>query len=174
MNKSRLLSSKIVYKGFFNVREDQLQIKDIFTYASIETRADAVLILGVTPDKKYVLTQEYRYPVRETLLSIAGGYIDAEETLEETAARELLEETGFVATSYKLLGSAYPYAGISTQKIYYVLAENAVQMQVPATEPNEQIEILTMSHSELLEKIKSDTPVDSNLYTILFLLSAKA
>lgn len=169
MNKSKLLSSGLLYRGFFNVRDDHLQIngKD-FHYLSVETPSDAVLVLPITPSGKYILTLEYRYPVRETLLSVPGGYIDAQESLEESAARELLEETGYTAENYRLLGSAYPYAGISSQKIHYVLAENAVLKHAPQREVSEQIEIIEISHQELAAKIAGGIPVDGNLCTILF------
>ncbi len=173
INKSKLLFSEIIYKGFFNLREDHLLIKDPFTYVSVETRSDAVLILPVTPEGRYVLTLEYRYPIQKTLLSIAGGYIDTGETVLKAAARELFEETGYTAPDYQLLGSFYPYPGISSQKLYYVAAENATLTHAPSREPNEQIEIITLTHAELLEKMKSDFPTDGNLCTALFLFNSQ-
>lgn len=169
MNKSKVLSSEIVYKSFFNVRNDSLEIEGKpFNYLSIETAGDAVLILPITSEGKYVLTLEYRYPVRKTLLSIPGGYIDAGEKMETAAERELLEETGYKAKSYRVLGSAYPYPGISSQKLYYVIAEDARLEHPPHHEISEQIETDEMTPSELSKKIAEGFPIDGNLCTILF------
>lgn len=171
MNKSKLINSKILLKSFFNVRQDDLEIDGKeFHYVSIETAGDAVLILPITTEGKYVLTLEYRYPIKETLLSVSGGYIDGNEDIVAAAKRELLEETGYTAENFTLKGSAYPYPGISSQKLYYVTADHARKIQKTEHEISEQIETIELSPKELKEKVNSGFPVDGNLFTALFFL----
>lgn len=60
-----------------------------------EQQADAICIVGRTPDNELVLIREFRYPLNSWCVSLPAGLIDAGESLEEAVARELSEETGY-------------------------------------------------------------------------------
>ena len=57
---------------------------------------EGVCILPFHGDKVITL-KEYRYPIRSWQRELLGGLIDLGETPEESAKRELLEETGYEA-----------------------------------------------------------------------------
>lgn len=166
--------SHIVHDGFIKIRCDRLRLPNghKYHYYSLDARAPAVVVLAVTSDHKLLLIEEYRHPTLSILLSCVGGYLDSEnEKPEEAARRELLEETGYTAERFLILGSAYPYPGISSQKLYYVLAENVIKERNPELESSEILKPVLMTRSELVNAIAEGKPIDGNLCTALFLES---
>jgi ADP-ribose pyrophosphatase len=164
--------TEIVHEGFINIRKDSLKLLNEarYQYESLITRSDAAVVLGITSDNLLVLTREYRHPTQKVILSCAGGYIDNSEDPVECAKREFLEETGYAAENYHLLGSAYPYPGISNQKIYYVVAKNAFKKEEPHLEVSEIMQTTLMTMTELNQAIAKGEPIDGNLCTALFFL----
>jgi ADP-ribose pyrophosphatase len=162
--------TEIVHNGFIKIRKDSLKLsnQEHYQYESLITRSDAAVVLGITPDNSLVLTREYRHPTQKIILSCAGGYIDANEDPLESAKREFLEETGYSAENFHLLGSAYPYPGISNQKIYYAVALNAYKKKEPHLEVSEIMETTLMTSAELEQAIANGEPIDGNLCTALF------
>lgn len=61
-----------------------------------EQKPDGVLIYAVCQDNpdKIVMIKQYRYPLGRKIMELPAGLIDAGETAEEAAIRELKEETG--------------------------------------------------------------------------------
>lgn len=53
-----------------------------------------IIILKKVDDKQSVLLIERKHPPFEGMWALPGGFLDMNETLEETAVRELREETG--------------------------------------------------------------------------------
>lgn len=173
MNLPRVEKSCIVHEGFVKIRCDQLCLPNQhrYQYYTLVTRADAALVIGITPDGLLVLTEEYRHPTENVLLSCAGGYLnDESENPCDAAQRELLEETGFGAEKFLLIGSAYPYPGISGQKIHYIVGMNAIKQTDPKLETTEIVQTVLMSREQLAKEIATGRPIDGNLCTALFFL----
>ena len=63
------------------------------TFYSVRTH-DYAVVLAVTDDGRIPLVCQYRPAIESRSLELPSGLIDAGETPEETARRELLEETG--------------------------------------------------------------------------------
>ena len=57
----------------------------------------AAVLLPVTADGRVILIRQFRYAAGEIMLEVPAGTIDPGETPEETAGRELVEETGYHA-----------------------------------------------------------------------------
>src|SRR5258705_1647550 len=58
-------------------------------------------ILAVLDDGNIALVRQWRYPLGRYALEIAAGRIERGQTPEETAARELEEELGYKAHSFR-------------------------------------------------------------------------
>src|SRR4051812_35266749 len=63
----------------------------------------AVAIVALTENDELILVRQWRYAVQEELLEIPAGTRDRGESTEETALRELKEETGYEATEVREL-----------------------------------------------------------------------
>lgn len=171
MQPPKLIESTIVFDSFFKIRRDRLRnhnsVKE-FDYYSLVTLSDAVIILPQNKDGLFVLNEEYRQPPQTFILSCPGGYLNDNETPADGAVRELMEETGFTAKKFVLLGSAFPYPGISGQKLYFVAALDAEKTSEPKLEPGEIINTKLMTMEEIQAYIRNGSPLDGILCTALF------
>ena len=167
------LDSEVVYSGYFDLKVDHLQLPHgpKRAYTTLNVKAHAAAVLAKTPEGKFIINKEYRHPTGKWLLSCPGGRIDPGESPLEAARRELIEETGYAGDQLSLLGSAFPFAGVSDQLIHYVLIENARYQQPPALEPFELIHTELKTLEELKEEIASGAPIDGVLCTALWLAS---
>ncbi|MET8703578.1 NUDIX hydrolase [Kitasatospora sp. NPDC058032] len=55
----------------------------------------AAAVVALTPDHRIVLTAQFRPGPQTVLYELPGGVVEAGESPEEAAARELAEETGY-------------------------------------------------------------------------------
>ena len=62
-----------------------------------------VAVLALTEDDRVVLVRQFRPGPGEVLWELPGGIVDDGEGLEEAAARELLEETGYQAGGVEIV-----------------------------------------------------------------------
>ncbi len=163
--------SQIIFEeSIIKIRCDSLYLPpdSYYRYYTLLTKPSSVIILALTSEGRYILTEEYRHPTGKILLSCPGGFIDGEESPLEAAKRELLEETGFQAESLEVMGSAFPYAGISGQKTFYIKAIGARQVSSPHLEVSEIIRTVLKSKQELNQFIDQDAELDGTLCTALF------
>jgi len=68
-------------------------MKYTYEYPRPAATADIVLLSSID-GKQYVLLIERKFPPLEGMWALPGGFMNMDETLEETAIRELNEETG--------------------------------------------------------------------------------
>jgi ADP-ribose pyrophosphatase len=162
--------SETVYKGYFEVREDLLQLphgpKRIYTV--LLNAPEAAVALAETPDGKLVLNKEYRHPTGKWLYGCPGGRVDPGESPLEAARRELLEETGYSTTEFQFLGTAYPFPAVSQQRIHYILAKNVALTHPTQHETFELIHVELKTLQELQEEIAKGGLIDGVLCTALF------
>ncbi len=80
----------------------------------------AVGILAITPQREIVLVEQFRIPMGKSVIEIPAGLVGDEpefhgESLAATAARELLEETGYRAGKVTPLLSSPTSAGMTSE-----------------------------------------------------------
>ena len=117
--------------------------------------ADWVLVIPITDDNQVVFVRQFRHGRGEVVLEIPGGVMEAHEQPAETAARELLEETGFVARDIATSGPLLPNPALNTACCHIALATGCVQSAEPNPDPFEQIEIELRPLATVSEMINS-------------------
>ena len=75
-------------------------------------------------DDHVCLIENHRYAVGKTLLEVPAGTIDPGETPDQTAERELLEETGYRAARIRRIREWYVSPGVMTERMYLFLCED--------------------------------------------------
>lgn len=82
-----------------------------------------ICVVPITEKGEILLVRQYRYPYGEETLEIPAGKRDnAEEDPLEGGKRELKEELGVEAESYRFLGEFYPTPGYTDEVIYMYAA----------------------------------------------------
>jgi len=81
-----------------------------------------VNVIPLTPDNQVVMVEQWRHGTRTVELETPGGLMDAGESPEASARRELLEETGYAPDKIELLSTVNPNPAIQNNRQYYILA----------------------------------------------------
>jgi len=123
--KPHVLSSQLVYNGkVFGIRRDEVvEPSGVRTTREMITHPGSVAVLPVLRDGRVLLIQQYRYAARQFLWELVAGRIDEGETALQAAERELREETGYRARSFRVFLEFYPSPGFLEEKMYLLLAE---------------------------------------------------
>ena len=103
----------------------------------------AAVLLPVTADGRVILIRQFRYAAGETLLEVPAGTIDPGETPEETAGRELVEETGYHAGRLEKLAEFFPSPGILAERMHLFLATE-LEKREASPDADESLELVEL------------------------------
>jgi ADP-ribose pyrophosphatase len=127
-------------------------------------------ILALTPDGRLVLVRQFRYGTNDFSLEIPGGMIDPGEAPLAAAIRELREETGYVGTNARVIGSVQPNPAIQNNRCHFVYIENAELRAPVGWDHDEEIEVQTAPVDEVLAWARSGRITHSLVVCALMLL----
>ncbi len=102
---------------------------------------DWINVIPLTKGGEVVFIEQFRHGSGEVSLEIPGGMVDPGETPAETAARELLEETGYEAREVVLLGKTRPNPAIQDNWIHTFLAPDVERRGEPSNAGTEQTRV---------------------------------
>ena len=108
---------------------------------------DYAAVVALTPERRVLGVRQYRPAVERYTLELPSGLVDPGETPAQTAARELLEETGYAAGEVEVLGPLFPDVGRLANRIWACVATGVRPLEGRPVE--EGIEVLTWSLPEL-------------------------
>ncbi len=122
------ISSEIVHSNrWYHVRCDKvIQPNGEQGEYNVVVREPAVFIVALTENQEVVLINLYRYPTSTWSLEVPAGGSEGEGLLE-AAQRELREETGFIAKSWKNIGEYQVFNGLTDELGYVFLAQDLRQ-----------------------------------------------
>jgi len=158
----QFISGQEVYTGsFLRVQRDVVRLPDgsegVREYIK---HPGAVVILALLPDNRVVMERQFRYPHRKEFLELPAGKIDAGEDPATSARRELLEETGYVATDWRRLGTIHNAIAYSDEGIELWLARG-LEMRSPKLERGEFLEVFLLPLSDALEMVRDGRITDA-------------
>ncbi|MCL6560238.1 MAG: NUDIX hydrolase [Firmicutes bacterium] len=141
----------------FSVRTDTVRspvTRSNVDFYAVETLPCASII-ALTGRGEVVMVRQYRHGTREFTLELPGGLVEKGLSPEETAKKELLEETGYRAGNAVLLGKAYPLPAILTTSFYCYFAEPVEQTGEQDLDSTEDIEVVLVPLEKVREYIGS-------------------
>jgi ADP-ribose pyrophosphatase len=111
------VEAEVAWQGaFLRVRKDRARLPDGTVHGRewiVHPGAAAMLALG--DDGRVLVERQFRYSMQRVYVEIPAGKIDPGETSLQTAKRELLEETGYVAREWAFLTQLHPAIGFSNE-----------------------------------------------------------
>lgn len=96
---------------------------------------DFAVIVALDERGRLLLVRQYRPPVAAVTLELPAGHIERGETPEETARKELIEETGYEAGRMELLAVLSPSTARYTNRLYCFFAGNVRRAPGAVVEP---------------------------------------
>jgi ADP-ribose pyrophosphatase len=127
----------------------------------------AVAIVALFEDGSVLLERQYRYPSRREFIEIPAGKLEPGEPHLDTAKRELLEETGYVAAGWTRLGVIHTAIAYTDEAIEVFLAKG-LEQRAAKLDAGEFLEVLRVPFDEAIAMIRDGSITDSK--TIVGLL----
>ncbi len=159
-----------VYQGFsievldktVRLPNDCLVHRDVVTYAG-----GAVCVIAVTDDGRVVLVRQYRPAPEKVMIEIPAGRRNPREPALTAARRELREETGFAASSWRKGIEFWASPGFVDERLVLYVAKD---LQPGGMDPDadEFIEPMLLPVSEAIRRCKDGRIGDAK--TIIGLL----
>lgn len=167
------ISSETVFRGqLLHVRKDRVSLPD--GKASVReyiVHPGAVVMLAFLESGKLLFERQYRYPLRRIFLELPAGKIDPGEAIIDTAQRELLEETGYVAHDWEYLGVMHPCIGYSDERIEIFTARGLISKGDQQLDHNEFLEVVELSPLEAQQAVWDGRITDAKTIAALFWLN---
>ena len=153
----KITSSKEIYKNsLFRVTEDRaVDPKTGFRIKRAVVRhIGSAVMMAVDERQRVLLVRQYRLPADAYLWELPAGRLDPDEKPLHAAKRELAEETGYRARTWKKLVSFYASPGYVQERMTIFLATSLTAGQATPME-DERIETRWFTPREITEMIRT-------------------
>jgi ADP-ribose pyrophosphatase len=170
----RRLDHQTVYRGrILNLEVDRvIEPSGAEVVREVVRHQGAAVILPLTHEGEVVLVRQFRYAVGRFLWEVPAGHIGSGETPEETARRELVEETGYRPQQLQKLTSVYPSPGFSDEVMHIFLATE-LEPGPASPEDDESIETGLFSVEKAMEMVSDGGIQDGKTLLSLMLLKSQ-
>ena len=147
----QFVSGEEIFRGgILRLRRDVVRLPDGSQAVREYVRhPGAVAIVALTGEGGVVLERQHRYPLGRDFIEIPAGKLEPDEAHLETAQRELLEETGYVAAEWTRLGLVHNAIGYSDESIELWLA-SGLEKRAANLDAGEFLEVFTLPFEEAL------------------------
>lgn len=129
----------------------------------------AVAVVPLLDDETVLLVREYAAGLHRYELGLVKGRIDAGETPEHAANRELMEEAGYGARQLTLLRSLTLAPTYMSHQIQVVVARDLYPQRLPGDEP-EELEVVPWKLADLGQLILREDFSEGRSIAALFIV----
>jgi ADP-ribose pyrophosphatase len=167
--ETRIESARVFKGGLLEVRLDRVRLPDGNEAVREYVRHQgAVVVIPVRDDGGLVFERQFRYPLGRSMIEFPAGKIEPGEPDEETARRELFEETGFIAREWRRLGRIHPCVGYSDERIEMFLARGLERQGGQNLDHGEFIDLLELTPEEAAQAVRDGEITDAKTIAALF------
>jgi ADP-ribose pyrophosphatase len=131
-------------------------------YYYLESPVESVATVGLTADKRIILTRQYRHPIRQTIYDLPAGALHPGEPVLDGARREFEEETGFYPQHIETLGYFNQFPGSLKAGTYLFFASD-LEVTHQNLDPGEVLELGFFTVDEVLKMILAGEIIDGAL-----------
>jgi ADP-ribose pyrophosphatase len=174
MSMDGMEAPKIVYDGKYL----RMVVRGRWEYVE-RTHAGglAAIIVAVTPDDRILFVEQFRVPLQKRAIEMPAGLVgdvEAGESIEDSAIRELEEETGWRAAHAEVLLVGPTSAGLTSERIAFVRATGLEKTGDGGGDDSEDIVVHAVPRAEapawLVAKMAEGYELDAKLWAGLWLV----
>lgn len=169
------LSQKTVYKGRVQIVSHQVRLPDgsLTTYEVDHNPLGAAACLVKLHNGRFVLANQYRFPLDQWIYDLPGGGRDHDESFEQTARRECREEVGIQPRRMIFLAHFYPIPGRSDWPIHLFFCDDYDEVTPADNGPTEIIQRCELTSAEIVDLINTSQIIDSSLLIAWYTAQAR-
>ncbi len=116
---------------------------------------DWVNCVAIDTEGNHVMVRQFRFGAGATTLETPGGMVDDGEDSETAIRRELQEETGYGAGSWRYLGAVQPNPAIHDHLCHHWLAVDVEPVAEQDEGPGEHIRVELLTDDEVIAAARS-------------------
>jgi ADP-ribose pyrophosphatase len=164
------LHSKFIYHGLvFDIRQDEIRLPDgKSAQVDVVVHGGAVVLVPFDSEGRVWFVRQYRHAAGDTILELPAGTLEAGETPEHSALREIREEIGMSAGRLQKIGEFYLAPGYSSEYSYIYLATDLKPDPLPGDE-DEFISVEPMKLDEVFALVEAKKIHDAKTLAALLL-----
>lgn len=176
----KLVARQVVREGnYMQVVVDTIETPDGRRHErDVVLHPGAVTVVAVLPDGRILLVRQYRHAAGTVLLELPAGTLDrlADGSIEDPAVagpRELREETGYVAQSWRRLGGFWTAPGFAREHMtLYLATDLRPDPNHAGPDPDERLLVEALTLPELLARAENDEIHDAKTLIGIFWVDA--
>lgn len=148
-------------------------------YVERTNSSGAAFIVAVTAEQELLLVEQYRIPLQSRTIELPAGMIGDEahlkdEGIEESALRELEEETGYRGSAAHILTSGPVAAGLTSEQLHLIEITGLVRVHEGGGVEGEDISVhrvpLAQVHGWLEARRAEGLQIEPRIYAGLYFL----
>ena len=153
-----LESRYIIQRPWLTARVDKVQLPDgrINPEHYVLEYPDWVNVTAVDKEGHFIMVRQYRHAMDRVMVELCAGVCEAGETPEQSARRELLEETGYAGGTWREVMTIGQNPSICDNITHCFLAEGVERVAEQCLDESEDIEVLVMSRDEVLTMLRDN------------------
>ncbi|MCQ2010040.1 NUDIX hydrolase [Sporolactobacillus sp. STSJ-5] len=163
--------SKEIFKGrIVHLFVDQVELPNGETSTrEVVKHPGAVAVIAVNKEGKLLLVRQYRYPLNGIIYEIPAGKLEPDENPDDSALRELEEETGYRCKKMEKIASFYSSPGFSDELLHVYFTDSLIEGK-QHLDQDEFLEVCAVSLEEAVQMVKDHRIYDAkSVYAVQYM-----
>lgn len=152
--KEKEIASRLDFDGkFIKVKTYDVELSNgKNSIREIVHHPGGVVVVAQKDENTILMVKQYRFAIKRESIELPAGRLEVGENPDEAIKRELEEETGFVAKTWKPMGFIYSSPGVFDEKLYLYYATD-LEFNKQKPDENEIIDYFEYNITEIFEMI---------------------